>query len=827
MYMLDSARAELHYFLTPEAVLERYGKYAILSHVWDGGEQSFKEVKKIAKRCARTGQNPRDDPQLSDKVRQCCILAEKHGYRWVWIDTCCIDKSSSTELSEAINSMFRYYSLSSVCYAYLRDVPTPEGVSLPNISSLDYRTVNKFRCSVWWSRGWTLQELIAPGLVLFLSESWDIIGSKYDLSTIVTFLSSIPKDVLRHERALSDVCIAQRMSWAAYRKTTRVEDEAYCLLGIFNINMSTLYGEGRMAFRRLQEEIIKTNPDTTIFAWGAAIDGDAFKGQRENSSDIEYNLLASSPSDFKEYSSYEYAPPQELEFMTDDLPRFEFTPYGIRAHIPILDIDGEQFADLCCVTRRGERLLFTLFQNATHDSSQQRRGMYGIKGIRSQRPGYDSSSHRCIAFKFDTERYISHAPTWRDIYFTNEPSSQKPTHHFPMNYSLSTTVRYPSWTELARFADRMHMTVTTITGARGGDRPLVITFRHKRLGQPLELSEIDTETSVALTVGRCHIHSVPNAMHSATTSSTSIWMTLMPVSTSTSYNASHSSHNCTTDHVMRWNNLRRTLPIIYPSRPTPFSHVYAPVFMSESRVVGVSFTPCPFNPSGTLSLNLSQLSLQSWSSFDFYSLTKEYLKNLDTARSESLQHLPDPSHLHALAPMSGFRFRQWHSPLMRTFGVSLLETEDEEQTCFLGTTVSGDIQHPRACICIGNITGMTWLYTKCFTFDTYWTDSRTGHCDVLAYNRGTMEWVLTSHGQVPPAHRPIAAGCTNDGRALYYALGEINGRSTIGVTAEHMGGASCIVFSNDIGNQSGWQTLFTSEKLESDYRILCWKSDLH
>ena len=110
MYMLDSARAELHEFLTPEAVLEKYGKYAILSHVWDKEEQSFKDVKKIAKRCAsaKPSTNPRDNPELSEKVRQCCILAEKHGYRWLWIDTCCIDKSSSTELSEAINSMFRY-----------------------------------------------------------------------------------------------------------------------------------------------------------------------------------------------------------------------------------------------------------------------------------------------------------------------------------------------------------------------------------------------------------------------------------------------------------------------------------------------------------------------------------------------------------------------------------------------------------------------------------------------------------------------------------------------------------------------------------------------
>ena len=444
--------------------------------------------------------------------------------------------------------------------------------------------------------------------------------------------------------------------------------------------------------------------------------------------------------------------------------------------------NGEQFADLCCVTPRGERLLFLLFQNATHDSNQRRRGMYGIKGIRSRRSGYNSASHRCIAFKFDTERYTSHEPTWRDIYFTNtmssETSSQMPTHHFPMNHSLSTTVRFPSWTELGRFADRMDMTVTTSTNADGGDRPVVITFRHNRLEQLFELSRIDPdpEPSVALTVGRCHISALLAASHSATTSSTAfIWMTLRPVSTRTSHNGSRSSHNCATDHVMRWNNLQRTLPIIYPSRLTPFSHVYAPVYMSESHLANVSFTPCPFNPSGTLSLNLSKSSLQSWGSVDFYSLKKKYLKN---------PRQPDPSDLHALAPTSGFRFRTGR--LMTMFELPLVKTENEEQTCFLGTTVPGNVLHPRPCIGINTDMHMAWLYVEWFTFDTDWTCSGTEDPDILAWNNDTMEWVLTSHGQVPPAHRPIAAGCTDDGRVLYYALGEINGRSTIGVTAEHM-----------------------------------------
>ena len=291
MWLLSAARAELHSFVSPEAVPDGY---AILSHVWGDDEQSFRDVKKLEKKCAITGRTPRNF--VCEKIRRCCELAEEHGFKWVWIDTCCIDKSSSSELSEAINSMFSYYSHASICYAYLRDVPTPPPSGNLSIPFIDSR---------WHKRGWTLQELLAPRLVLFVSQTWDTIGSKADFAEDLEAITDIPSAVLRHEVELSHISIAQRMCWAAERETTRAEDEAYCLLGIFGINMPTLYGEGRKAFQRLQEEIMKRSADTTLFAWGPRCEIGALHGCSEGS---KSGLLATAPSQFRCNTGLRYTP---------------------------------------------------------------------------------------------------------------------------------------------------------------------------------------------------------------------------------------------------------------------------------------------------------------------------------------------------------------------------------------------------------------------------------------------------------------------------------------------------------------------------------------
>ncbi|GKU08907.1 unnamed protein product [Fusarium langsethiae] len=193
------------------------------------------------------------------KIRNCCSVARNAGFKYVWVDTCCIDKTSSAELSEAINSMYRWYQQAEVCYAYLADVPAGQkGHRLPP------------DCK-WFTRGWTLQELIAPSEIIFLNQKWERIGtnSESNLQQEISNITHIPLGILSGDDNVETASIAQRMTWASKRNTSRLEDRAYCLLGIFDINMPLLYGEGVKAFVRLQEEIMKVSDDHSIFAWRA------------------------------------------------------------------------------------------------------------------------------------------------------------------------------------------------------------------------------------------------------------------------------------------------------------------------------------------------------------------------------------------------------------------------------------------------------------------------------------------------------------------------------------------------------------------------------
>lgn len=236
--------------------------YAILSHRWEEAEVSFQDFE----------QDKKKQGAGYLKILNCCALAKSQGYEWVWIDTCCIDKKSSAELSEAINSMYRWYKNAGICYAYLSDV---------QIQSVDgRRTVLGFGKSKWFMRGWTLQELLAPTQVLFLDNKWKTIGTKNkhfsrereDLSESLSKITGIPEETLSRSYYPGYVIgshssVAKLMSWAAGRKTSRTEDMAYCLLGIFDVNMPLLYGEGNKAFLRLQQEILKKSHDESIFAW--------------------------------------------------------------------------------------------------------------------------------------------------------------------------------------------------------------------------------------------------------------------------------------------------------------------------------------------------------------------------------------------------------------------------------------------------------------------------------------------------------------------------------------------------------------------------------
>ncbi|KAK3320441.1 heterokaryon incompatibility protein-domain-containing protein [Cercophora scortea] len=245
--------------------------YAILSHMWGKEEVSARDLARA------------DVSQLAGfkKIKYCCEQALQDDLEYAWVDTCCIDKTSSAELSEAINSMFRWYLNAKVCYAYLEDIDSYDFGSNAPIDSLG--------ASRWFTRGWTLQELLAPDNLVFYSSSWGRLGTKEKLIDALSHITKIRRYYLGPGvvNRLKSSCIAQKMSWAAERNTTRVEDMAYCLLGLFDINMPLLYGEGARAFTRLQEELLKQYHDHSIFAWG--LSGSGRTG----------GLLAKSPADFQ------------------------------------------------------------------------------------------------------------------------------------------------------------------------------------------------------------------------------------------------------------------------------------------------------------------------------------------------------------------------------------------------------------------------------------------------------------------------------------------------------------------------------------------------
>jgi hypothetical protein len=196
----------------------------------------------------------------SEKVFGCCKETIKLGFSYAWIDTCCIDKSSSSELSESINSMFAWYKEAQICIAFLNDMESDDSDTLRA----------QFQSSNWFNRGWTLQELIAPSEVLFYDKNWTSVGKRSTMTDLIFKRTRISADILMAGgfEVVSKKMVAERMSWACERQTTRGEDRAYSLLGLFGVNMPTIYGEGEeAAFHRLQVEIFRASFDYSIFAW--------------------------------------------------------------------------------------------------------------------------------------------------------------------------------------------------------------------------------------------------------------------------------------------------------------------------------------------------------------------------------------------------------------------------------------------------------------------------------------------------------------------------------------------------------------------------------
>jgi hypothetical protein len=220
--------------------------YAILSHTWGDDEEEV-TFKDLTEGSGKTKSGYR-------KIQFCGEQAASDSLEHFWVDTCCIDKSNNAELSEAIISMFRWYRNATKCYVYLADV----SISSQDLTNQSFQSWEQaFRKSRWFTRGWTLQELIAPPLVEFFSVECKLLGDKKSLERQVHEVTGIAIQALQGS-PLSRFSVTERRSWAKSRETKREEDKAYSLLGIFNVNMPPLYGEGiDSAFRRLQEEIDK------------------------------------------------------------------------------------------------------------------------------------------------------------------------------------------------------------------------------------------------------------------------------------------------------------------------------------------------------------------------------------------------------------------------------------------------------------------------------------------------------------------------------------------------------------------------------------------
>ncbi|KAI0779550.1 heterokaryon incompatibility protein-domain-containing protein [Fomes fomentarius] len=536
MRLINTETLKLELFVSPEDVP---GGYAILSHCWGTQEQSYQDFQGIHACCTTSGEDPRT--YICEKIKRFCDLARGHGYALAWVDTCCIDKTSSAELSEAINSMYRYYSLAALCYAYLHDVPE------------EYA----FEGSQWHWRGWTLQELVAPRVVVFLSASWTVLGTKADLAEQMERCTRVPADVLRCEKLPAAVSIAQRMSWAAGRRTTRVEDEAYCLLGLFDINMPTLYGEGRKAFRRLQEEIMKTSSDTTLFAWWWHGDETMyglffapFPDAFTHATDIEY-APRSNTSLWQKISTRNWAWTRGSEATT-----FTFLPDLIRARLWTLAYKDGLLADLgWCRVPQGEPVLLT-FRQLEPD----------VRTNRPSSPIYRVDRNPSSHAHFSLSDSETKKMRWRTVLIAQQPSPSllpsQLTPLIPMSLHWSTPLR------ISHLASRRIVAAANVDSPWTGSPP---TLLNVRIGDDLAVVRI----------GRCTVSSGAQC----SPKEQAIWANVRKPE---NY-ADDPDHTCLQDHVIEWPGLTRVFAFV--AQPC------GPKGIRTKIEMHLRFRQCPWDPS--------------------------------------------------------------------------------------------------------------------------------------------------------------------------------------------------------------------------------------
>jgi hypothetical protein len=291
--------------------------YSILSHCWGPEEVTYQEISSLV-----------SSPSTSTESG----YMAKSGY--LKINSACLQ--SSAELSESINSMYKWYENSMVCYALL------DGES-SHLSVYDSKACDVQEDHLedkWFTRGWTLQELIAPSRVEFFDKNWKHIGNKFQCSGYIALVTTIPENVIRSSRSMSSYGIATKMSWAAGRQTTRIEDVAYSLLGMFKVNMPLLYGEGKKAFIRLQEEIMKESDDHSLFAWD-------FQEDYEREPFKFRSVLADNPSRFAN-SAMIYSTPGYTDLyststsskVSKNRKPYAMTNKGVQIYLPIFDFES-------------------------------------------------------------------------------------------------------------------------------------------------------------------------------------------------------------------------------------------------------------------------------------------------------------------------------------------------------------------------------------------------------------------------------------------------------------------------------------------------------
>ncbi|KAI3327160.1 HET-domain-containing protein [Xylariaceae sp. AK1471] len=401
--------------------------YAILSHTWGEDEVLFQDLS-----------DPKHKEKLGyKKIEGCCRQALRDGHDYVWVDTCCIDKKSSAELSEAINSMFKWYQQASVCYAYLVDVPFGE-----NPRKKD----SAFRKSRWFTRGWTLQELVGPKKLIFFDTTWTMMQlHEYWFPFLLFEITGIRSCYIGGDPNLTLVPVAEKLSWVSNRHTTRMEDMAYCLLGLLDVNMPLLYGEGHKAFLRLQEEFLKKQHDPSILYWGLGMSHLEIKNITAGS---PRSFLATTPQLFRGWGTADKIMDHHSENKASRLT-WTVTPHGLHMELPILPVDTWNNVYIGIL----DSIIF-------YDNSE------GYVAIPLQRDGYTGIYRRplgCTPFfrKTSTKWFKPNGPKLKSIYLDREDEAG---FGCPLSESLKIVVEIGELYQQGFVIDSLYPPIVSVDG---------------------------------------------------------------------------------------------------------------------------------------------------------------------------------------------------------------------------------------------------------------------------------------------------------------------------------------------------------------------------